>query len=134
MQFVYDPAAVRRKYYSYKYKTPADVEKLLTINHANKLIASGDVIRPDSWVRPTAEMENAYLQENGYDKYCLWFLGVDPELSEDTKGHYGYIYTSDFKTVDRRGLAAIRQYAAQNNMNSIFAAAGKMIEAIDAKE
>jgi hypothetical protein len=103
------------------------------INHANKLIASGDVIRPDSWVRPTAEMENAYLEENGYDKYCLWFLGVDPELSEDTKGHYGYIYTSDFKTVDRRGLSAIRQYAAQNNMNSIYAAAGKMIEAIDAK-
>jgi len=78
-------------------------------------------------------MENAYLEENGYDKYCLWFLGVDPELSEDTKGHYGYIYTSDFKTVDRRGLSAIRQYAAQNNMNSIYAAAGKMIEAIDAK-
>jgi len=104
------------------------------IAHANKLIASGDIIRPESWVRPTAEMENAYLQENGYDKYCLWFLGVDPELGEDTKGHYGYIYTSDFKNVDRRGLSAIRQYAAQNNMNSIYAAAGKMIEAIDAKE
>lgn len=104
------------------------------IAHANKLIASGDVIRPESWVRPTAEMENAYLQENGYEKYALWFLGVDPELGEDTKGHYGYIYTSDFKTVDRRGLSAIRQYAAQNNMNSIYAAAGKMIEAIDAKE
>jgi len=104
------------------------------IAHANKLIASGDVITPDSWVRPTAEMENAYLEENGYEKYALWFLGVDPELDKDTKGHYGYIYTSDFKTVDRRGLAAIRQYAAQNNMNSIFAAAGKMIEAIDAKK
>ena len=104
------------------------------IAHANKLIASGDVITPDSWERPTAEMENAYLEENGYEKYALWFLGVDPELDKDTKGHYGYIYTSDFKTVDRRGLAAIRQYAAQNNMNSIFAAAGKMIEAIDAKK
>jgi hypothetical protein len=104
------------------------------IAHANKLIASGDVITPDNWVRPTAEMENAYIEENGYEKYALWFLGVDPELDKDTKGHYGYIYTSDFKTVDRRGLAAIRQYAAQNNMNSIFAAAGKMIEAIDAKK
>jgi hypothetical protein len=78
-------------------------------------------------------MENAYLEENGYDKYCLWFLGVDPELSEDTKGHYGYIYTSDFKTVDRRGLSAIRQFAAQNN-KEIYDIAGKMIEAIDGKE
>ncbi len=104
------------------------------IAHANSLIASGDVIRPESWKRPTAEMENAYIEENGYEKYALWFLGVDPELDKDTKGHYGYIYTSDFKTVDRRGLSAIRQYSAQNNMTSIYAAAGKMIEAIDGKE
>lgn len=103
------------------------------IAHANSLIASGDVTIPETWKRPTAEMENAYIQENGYEKYALWFLGVDPELDADTKGHYGYIYTSDFKTVDRRGLSAIRQYAAQNNMNEIFAAAGKMIEKIDAK-
>jgi hypothetical protein len=104
------------------------------IAHANSLIASGDVMRPETWKRPTAEMENAYIEENGYDKYALWFLGVDPELDKDTKGHYGYIYTSDFKTVDRRGLSAIRQYSAQNNMTAIYAAAGKMIEAIDGKE
>ena len=104
------------------------------IAHANSLIESGDVIRPETWKRPTAEMENAYIKENGYEKYALWFLGVDPELDKETKGHYGYIYTSDFKTVDRRGLSAIRQYSAQNNMTSIFAAAGKMIEKIDAKQ
>lgn len=103
------------------------------IAKANSLIASGDVIKPDTWKRPTAEMENAYLNENGYDKYCLWFLGVDPDLDEDTKGHYGYIFTSDFKTVDRRGLSAIRQFAAQNN-KEIYNIAGKMIEAIDGKE
>ena len=103
------------------------------IAKANSLIASGDVIKPDTWKRPTAEMENAYLNENGYDKYCLWFLGVDPDLDEDTKGHYGYIFTSDFKTVDRRGLSAIRQFAAQNN-KKIYDIAGKMIEAIDGKE
>lgn len=103
------------------------------IAKANSLIASGDVIKPDTWKRPTAEMENAYLEANGYDKYCLWFLGVDPDLDEDTKGYYGYIFTSDFKTVDRRGLSAIRQFAAQNN-KEIYDIAGKMIEAIDGKE
>ena len=103
------------------------------IAHANSLIASGDIKRPETWERPTAEMENAYLEANGYEKYSQWFLGIDPDLDKETKGHYGYIFTSDFKTVDRRGLSAIRQYAAQNNMNEIFAAAGKMIEKIDAK-
>jgi hypothetical protein len=100
---------------------------------ANSLIESGDVITPETWKRPTAEMENAYLEANGYDKYCLWFLGIDPELDENTKGHYGYIFTSDFKTVDRRGLSAIRQFAAQNN-KAIYEIAGKMIEKIDAKK
>lgn len=103
------------------------------IAKANSLIASGDILRPETWKRPTAEMENAYLKENGYGKYAQWFLGVDPGLDKETKGHYGYIFTSDFKTVDRRGLSAVRQFAAQNN-NAIYEAAGKMIEAIDGKE
>lgn len=104
------------------------------IAKANSLIASGDVMRPDTWKRPTAEMENAYIKENGYDEYAQWFLGVDPGLDKDTKGHYGYIFTSDFKTVDRRGLSAVRQFSAQNDMTAIYAAAGRMIEAIDGKE
>jgi hypothetical protein len=104
------------------------------IAHANSLIASGDVKEPSSWEHPTADMENTYLEANGYDKLAQWYLGVDTSMDKETKGHYGYIYTSDFKTVDRQGLRAIRQRAAQNGMTSIFAAAGKMIEAIDAKK
>ena len=104
------------------------------ISHANSLIASGDVTKPSSWERPSVEMENAYLEENGWDKLAQWYLGIDTSMDKETKGHYGYIYTSDFKTVDRQGLRAIRQRAAQNGLTSVFAAAGKMIEAIDGKE
>jgi hypothetical protein len=104
------------------------------IAHANSLIASGDVTKPSSWERPSVEMENAYLEENGWDKLAQWYLGIDTSMDKETKGHYGYIYTSDFKTVDRQGLRAIRQRSAQNGLTSVFAAAGKMIEAIDAKK
>jgi hypothetical protein len=104
------------------------------IAHANSLIANGDVKEPDSWERPSVEMENAYLEANGWDKFAQWYLGVDTSMDPETKGHYGYIYTSDFKTVDRQGLRAIRQRAAQNGLTSVFAAAGKMIEKIDAKK
>ena len=104
------------------------------ISHANSLISSGDVTKPSSWERPSVEMENAYIEENGWDEFSKWFLGVDTAMDKETKGHYGYIYTSDFKTVDREGLRAIRQRSAQNGLNSVFAAAGKMIEAIDAKK
>ena len=104
------------------------------ISHANSLIASGDVTKPSFWERPSVEMENAYLEENGWDKLAQWYLGIDTSMDKETKGHYGYIYTSDFKTVDRQGLRAIRQRSAQNGLTSVFAAAGKMIEAIDGKE
>ena len=104
------------------------------IAHANSLIESGNVKNPSSWERPSVEMENAYLEANGWDKLAQWYLGVDTSMDSETKGHYGYIYTSDFKTVDRQGLRAIRQRSAQNGLNSVFAAAGKMIEAIDAKK
>ena len=100
------------------------------IAHANSLIANGDVTEPDSWERPSVEMENAYLEENGWDKFAQWYLGIDTSMDKETKGHYGYIYTSDFKTVDRQGLRAIRQRSAQNGLTSVFAAAGRMIEAI----
>jgi hypothetical protein len=104
------------------------------ISHANSLISNGDVTKPSSWERPSVEMENAYIEENGWDEFAKWFLGVDTSMDKETKGHYGYIYTSDFKTVDREGLRAIRQRSAQNGLSSVFAAAGKMIEAIDGKE
>jgi hypothetical protein len=104
------------------------------ISHANSLISSGDVTKPSYWERPSVEMENAYIEENGWDEFSKWFLGVDTAMDKETKGHYGYIYTSDFKTVDREGLRAIRQRSAQNGLKGVFAAAGKMIEAIDGKE
>lgn len=104
------------------------------ISHANSLISSGDVTKPSSWERPSVEMENAYIEEKGWYEFSKWFLGIDTAMDKETKGHYGYIYTSDFKTVDREGLRAIRQRSAQNGLKGVFAAAGKMIEAIDGKE
>jgi hypothetical protein len=104
------------------------------VSKANSLIASGDVKESSSWEPVSANMQNAYIEENGIEEYAKWFLGVDTSVDPESKGHYGYVYTSDFKNVDRAGLVAIRQRAAQNDMSSIFSAAGKMIEAIDAKK
>lgn len=101
------------------------------IAHANSLIANEHIKRPASWERPSVEMENAYLKENGWDKLAQWYLGVDTSMDPETKGHYGYIYTSDFKNVDREGLRAIRQRSAQNGLKGVFAAAGKMLEIVD---
>lgn len=101
------------------------------IAHAQKLVDAGTITKPDSWERPSVEMENKYIDENGWAEYAKWFLGVDSSEDPETKGHYGYIYTSDFKTVDREGLRAIRQRSAQRGLTAVFAAAGKLLEQVD---
>lgn len=102
------------------------------INQATRHIGYGAYIKPNSWERPTAEEENKYILEKGMDEFSKWFLGVDDSIDSKSKGHWTYIYTSDFKNVDRAGLVAIRQRAGQNKETVIFEAAGKLLEKIDA--
>jgi len=101
------------------------------ISHANSLVSDGKVIKPSSWKAPSAEAENAYIKTNGMEAYGKWFLGIDANADPKTKEHWHYIFTSDFKNVDRAGLIAIRQRAGQQKETAIFDAAGKMIENID---
>lgn len=103
------------------------------IAHANSLIASGDVIKPSAWNHPTTEEENAYIEANGIETYGKWHLGINSQADPKTKDHYHYVFTSDYKNVDRAGLIAIRQRSAQQGLDAIFTAAGKMLEKIDAK-
>jgi maleate cis-trans isomerase len=102
------------------------------IAHANELVAAGKVSKPSSWNHPTTQQENDYIDANGIEAYAKWNLGINSQADPKSKDHYHYIYTSDFKTVDRAGLIAIRQRSAQQGMDAIFTAAGKMLDKIDA--
>ena len=102
------------------------------VTHAAELVANGKISKPSSWNPPSANEENAYIKENGMAKYGMWFLGIDSNVSAEDKGHWHYIYTSDFKTVDRAALIAIRQRAGQQKQTDVFNAAGKLLEKIDA--
>lgn len=101
------------------------------VSHANGLISEGKFIKSGSWNAPSASAENAYIKENGIESFGKWFLGIDANADPKTKQHWHYIYTSDFKNVDRAGLIAIRQRAGQQKETAIFEAAGKMLENID---
>jgi hypothetical protein len=103
------------------------------IAHANSLIASGNVIQPSAWNHPTTQEENDYIDANGIEAYGKWHLGINSQADPKTKDHYHYVFTSDYKNVDRAGLIAIRQRSAQQGLDAIFIAAGKMLDKIDAK-
>ena len=102
------------------------------VSQANRLISEDMVIKPSSWNAPSANEENAYIEANGMAAYGKWFLGIDANADPMTKEHWHYIYTSDFKNVDRAGLIAIRQRAGQQKQTDVFNAAGAMLEKIDA--
>lgn len=101
------------------------------IGHANSLISSGKVIKSSSWNPPSASEENTYIEKNGMAAFGKWHLGIDANADPKTKEHWHYIFTSDFKNVDRAALIAIRQRAGQQKQTDVFDAAGKMIENID---
>ena len=102
------------------------------VSQANSLVGEGKVVKPSSWNPPSASEENAYIEKNGMEAYGKWFLGIDANADPKTKQHWHYIYTSDFKNVDRSALIAIRQRAGQQKQSDVFNAAGKLIEKIDA--
>jgi len=101
------------------------------VSHANSLVDSGKVVKPTSWKAPSAEEENAYIEKNGIEAFGKWHLGVDSKVDPKTKGHYGYIFTSDFKNVDRKAITAIKQRAGGQHQNDVLEAATKLLEKID---
>ena len=102
-------------------------------SHAASLIKSGDVKVSRSWSGPSAGAENSYLENHSWTDYGSWFLGVDNEADPETKGHYKYPFSDDFKTVSVNGLRAIRGRAAQTDEQEIFDAAGPLLDAAKEK-
>lgn len=115
----------------------SEIKKTTGVNRsgvaqAMSLVNDGKIKKPQGWNPPSANEENAYIEENGMAAYGKWFLGIDANANPETKEHWHYIYTSDFVNVDRAGLIAARQRAGQQNQTDVFNAAGKLLEKIDA--
>ena len=100
---------------------------------ARKLISQGKVSTSRSWDGPSATAENAYLNTNGWKEFGNWYLGRNADAPVETKGHYTFPFTDDFKTVSMSGLRAIRQRAGQQDDQGIFDIAGPLFAAVREK-
>jgi len=105
--------------------------------HAKKLAGDGKVARDerDDWSehQPSADQENEYLKSHGWDDYARWYLGVDDEENEETKGHYKFPY-GDFKKVHRCGVISAESRAAQYKHYDIEKAAAHVLGMIDERD
>jgi hypothetical protein len=84
--------------------------------HAKELIDEGRFVfdERDAWSehRPPAIEEREYTRLHGFGEYGKWYLEVNSEKPENTKGHYKFPY-KDFKDVHRCGVLAAESRAGQ---------------------
>jgi hypothetical protein len=104
------------------------------LEHARRLVERGDVVRDsrDSWSEdaPSTEEQNAYIDKHGYDEYGEWFLGIDREKGEETKGRYSFPF-GDFRKVHRCAVISLESRASQNDHDDIARATKNLLELID---
>ena len=99
------------------------------LRQARSLVRDGKVVRDerDAWSEdaPSADEENAFIEEHGFGEYSKWHLGVDDEKPQDTKAHYKFPY-GDFEEVHRCGVLAAESRAGQRKYDDIESAAAHL--------
>ena len=102
-------------------------------SNASARISAGDVDKTSDWSFD-ADDGNKLLGASGDDwaNYAKWFLGEDTSASAETKARYKYPFGKNGK-VYRSGLIAIRQRSAQQDDESVYAAAGTLLDKLDGK-
>jgi hypothetical protein len=103
--------------------------------HARQLIDEGRYVLDDrdEWSehQPSAALQNAFLEQHGFDQYKRWFLGIDDEVPEDRKGRYKFPY-GDFEKVHRCGVLSAESRAGQRKYIDIENAAAHLHGMLDA--
>ena len=101
-------------------------------DNAEALIKAGKYNTDSDWDFTAAD-GNQLLGDDDWNEYSKWFLAFDDEAEEETKGRYGYPFGKNGE-VYRKALIATRQYAGRFKLDSIFQAAGRLIDMIDENE
>jgi hypothetical protein len=103
---------------------------------AKELISEGRFVwdERDAWSehRPSAEEENEFIRLHGFAAYGRWYLGINDEKAEDTKGHYEFPY-GDFRNVHRCGVLSAESRAGQYQHLDIENAAAHLHGMLDAR-
>jgi hypothetical protein len=103
--------------------------------YAEGLIKEGKVVidERDAWSehQPSAEEENEFIRRHGFGEYGRWYLGINDERPENTKGRYEFPY-GDFENVHRCGVLTAESRAGQYKHFDIENAAAHLHGMIDA--
>ena len=105
--------------------------------HAKELINEGRFVfdERDAWSehRPSAQQENEFIRLHGFAEYGKWYLGINDEKPDATKGHYEFPY-GDFKNVHRCGVLTAESRAGQYQHYDIEIATAHLHGMLDARK
>jgi hypothetical protein len=105
-------------------------------DHAKDLISKGRFVfdERDAWSehQPSAQDENDFIDQHGFEEYGKWYLGINDEKPEHTKGRHEFPY-GDFKKAHRCGVLTAESRAGQYKHYDIENAAAHLHGMIDAK-
>jgi hypothetical protein len=109
---------------------------LAALEYARKLIQQGHVVldKRNGWSdqQSSAEEENEFIRQHGFEEYAKWHLGIDNTHAENTKARYKFPY-GDFKNVHRSALLAARNRARQYQHHDVEKVAIELIQFIEEK-
>jgi hypothetical protein len=100
-----------------------------SVEHAQSLIQGRQYETNSDWseAQPSAEEENRFIDENGWEAFAKWFLAYDTEASEETKSSYKFPF-GDFKKLHRSALIAAKQRAGSEDYNEVQRAADRLLD------
>jgi hypothetical protein len=103
------------------------------IAKAREMIEARQYVLDSEWgdSQPTADDENAYLENHDWEEYSGWHLGLTDGATDGTKGRYAFVF-GDFRRLHRMGLIACRYRAAQWRHKEIELAAHDLLQDLDA--
>jgi len=102
------------------------------VEHARALIAKRQYVLNSDWgeAQPSAEDENRYLDQHGWDEYAAWHLGLTVGANDETKARYAFVF-GDFRRIHRSGLIACVFRASEWRHKAIELAAHDLLQELD---
>jgi hypothetical protein len=96
------------------------------------LIDKRQYVLDSDWgeAQPSAEVQNAYLDNHSWDDYAAWHLGLTAGANDETKARYAFVY-GDLRRVHRTGLIACVYRAAEWRHKEVELAAHDLLQHLD---
>ena len=111
---------------------PAYALNPAAVERARSLIDARQYVLESAWgeAQPSADDENAYVDEHGWEAFGGWHLGLVDGATPETKSRHGFVF-GDFRRVHRSGLIAAEARAAEFDHEEIARAARELLERLD---